>query len=415
MVTRGAAELEEKRLAALEECIALELAAGAHDPSSRSCPRWWPTIRCASDWSVSSWWRSTGPAGAARRWAAYRRLATRLAGELGIDPSARLRALWEDHAGRSRTGRHPTPAQLPSDVAGFTGRVVDLSRLDRRALGRPAHQAVIISAIAGSAGVGKTRARRPLGHRMRDKFADGQLYVNLRGYAQGPPLTPRSTRWPDSARARGARRGGAHRGRRGVGGSTGRVLADRRVLVLLDNAADAEQVRPLLPGSSTCLVLVTSRDDLTELVDRDRGPAGHRRRARAGRGVRAAEPRPRSGPGGGRTGGDRGGGAAVRVPSAGAADRGREPRRHRERGRVRRPLSAGNRLAVLEVDGDRLAAVRAAFDLSFAALGRAGAAAVRAARPRAGPRRDGGGRRRAARHRCRGSRHGCSTGSRRRT
>ena len=167
-------------------------------------------------------------------------------------------------AARGESG--PTiPRQLPADVKGFTGRTRDLHELDR-ALTRGSLAALVITAIAGTAGVGKTALAVHWAHRVARRFPDGQLYLNLRGFDPGgtptdPAVAVRSLlaaldvppqRLPSSVDAQVA----LYRS----------LLADRRMLVVLDNAVDAEQVRPLLPGAPGCLALVTSRNSLAGLV-----------------------------------------------------------------------------------------------------------------------------------------------------
>ncbi|MES4905679.1 MULTISPECIES: BTAD domain-containing putative transcriptional regulator [unclassified Streptomyces] len=168
------------------------------------------------------------------------------------------------------------PQQLPADVAHFTGRDRELAGLD--ALLRPAPgtgtgatagrapTAAVISVIAGSGGLGKTTLAVHWAHRVRDRFPDGQLYVNLRGFGPtGSAMTP-------SEAVRGfldAFQVPAHRIPATVEAQTAlyrSLLVGRRVLILLDNARDADQVRPLLPGAPGCLVLLTSRNELTGLV-----------------------------------------------------------------------------------------------------------------------------------------------------
>ena len=157
------------------------------------------------------------------------------------------------------------PCLLPPSVADFTGReaeiaaVLELLRVD----GLQGAEAVVISAVAGKPGVGKTTLAVHVAHRLAGEFPDGQLYVNLQG-AQAQPLEP------GEVLARFLRA-------LGIDGSSipadleeraeryRMLLADRRVLVVLDNAAGEAQVRLLLPGSSTCGVLVTSRARLTGL------------------------------------------------------------------------------------------------------------------------------------------------------
>src|SRR5580692_7396897 len=127
---------------------------------------------------------------------------------------------------------------------------------------------VVISAVSGTAGVGKTALAVRWAHQIAERFRDGQLYVNLRGYDPGQPVTAadalagflRSLGVPgQDIPAEEAERAARYRS----------LLADRRVLVLLDNARSVEQVRPLLPGSPSCAVIVTSRHSLGGLVTRD--------------------------------------------------------------------------------------------------------------------------------------------------
>ncbi|MEO3742598.1 tetratricopeptide repeat protein [Plantactinospora sp. B5E13] len=162
------------------------------------------------------------------------------------------------------------PAMLPADIPDFTGRRSMVTAL-RELLAGPDHgqrTALTVGAIAGMGGVGKTTLAVHVGHQVRDGFPDGQLYVNLRG-AEAAPLDPaevlarflRAVGVPGRAvPADPVERAELYRSR----------LAGRRVLVLLDNAASVEQVRPLLPGTASCAVLVTSRVPLTSL------PAGLR-------------------------------------------------------------------------------------------------------------------------------------------
>ncbi|MDG4773901.1 tetratricopeptide repeat protein [Solwaraspora sp. WMMD792] len=165
----------------------------------------------------------------------------------------------------------PPPRQLPGGVAGFLNRNRELSALDR--LLTDAHDTaptVTLLVVAGTAGVGKTSLAIRWAHRVKARYPDGQLYVNLRGYDPGPPVDPaealdrflRSLGVPPPAiPADLDERAAMYRSR----------LADRRILVVLDNAASVGQVRPLLPGTDTCSVIVTSRSRLSALVARDGG------------------------------------------------------------------------------------------------------------------------------------------------
>jgi class 3 adenylate cyclase/tetratricopeptide (TPR) repeat protein len=159
------------------------------------------------------------------------------------------------------------PRQLPTGAGFFAGREAELKELDAlldQADGESG--AVVISAVAGMAGVGKTALAVHWAHRAAGRFPDGQLYVNLRGYdAEGAAVTPEEAAgWflaalgvPAAQIPAGAQeRCGLYRS----------VLAGRRVLIVLDNARDAAQVRPLLPGSPGCLVVVTSRSVLAGLA-----------------------------------------------------------------------------------------------------------------------------------------------------
>jgi len=163
----------------------------------------------------------------------------------------------------------PAPAQLPPAVRNFTGRLAELRRLTSMLDHDPAAAgAVVITAVSGTAGVGKTALALHWAHGSAERFPDGQLYVNLRGFDASPPLSAADA-LAGFLRALGVdgqeipaeldERAALFRS----------VLAGRRVLVLLDNAVDVKQVRPLLPGNPTCAVVVTSRNRLAGLVARD--------------------------------------------------------------------------------------------------------------------------------------------------
>ncbi|WP_329100599.1 tetratricopeptide repeat protein [Micromonospora sp. NBC_01699] len=159
------------------------------------------------------------------------------------------------------------PRQLPAAVRHFAGRtaqVAALTGLLTEPAGAPG--TVLISAIGGTAGVGKTALALHWAHRVADRFPDGQLYVDLRGFDATAPILS-----PDEA-IRGFLDALGVPPERVPVGLTAQaalyrsLLAGRRMLVLLDNARDADQVRPLLPGSTGCLVVVTSRNQLPGLV-----------------------------------------------------------------------------------------------------------------------------------------------------
>ncbi|MEU6719692.1 BTAD domain-containing putative transcriptional regulator [Nonomuraea sp. NPDC046802] len=174
-----------------------------------------------------------------------------LAGELGVDPGPRLRDLHQ----RILEGHRPmVPRQLPRDVAAFVGRRAEAERL--RELLRGGRVAV----VTGAAGIGKSALAVYVGHQVTADFPDGQLHLNLGG--QGEPLPPERV-LPRLLEALGVP---APRGSAEQFDLYRSTLATRRVLIVLDNAAHVEQVRPLLPGGSSCAVIVTSRDALRGLV-----------------------------------------------------------------------------------------------------------------------------------------------------
>ncbi|MEN3309085.1 MAG: hypothetical protein V7603_5287 [Micromonosporaceae bacterium] len=169
----------------------------------------------------------------------------------------------------------PVPRQLPVDVFGFTGRARQLAELDGLlegdgpgpAAGGPG-PAAVISAVAGTAGVGKTALAVRWAHQVADRFPDGQLYVDLRGYGPEPPVPPADA-LAGFLRGLGVDAAGIPGELADRAAHYRTMLASRRVLVVLDNASGVDQVRPLLPGTPACFVVVTSRDDLAGLVARD--------------------------------------------------------------------------------------------------------------------------------------------------
>ncbi|MFD4920418.1 BTAD domain-containing putative transcriptional regulator [Streptomyces goshikiensis] len=169
-------------------------------------------------------------------------------------------------AGGERVAPRATevPRTLPNDLTGFTGRERELGRLLERAAA-PADGATRIVAIDGMGGSGKTALAIRAAHRLAEAYPDGQLYIDLRGFTPGEqPRLPLSVlgallrslgvpgeRLPEEADSRSCMWRG--------------MLAERRMLIVLDNAADVAQVRPLLPASSNSLVLITSRTRMVEL------------------------------------------------------------------------------------------------------------------------------------------------------
>lgn len=201
--------------------------------------------------------------------------------EIGAEPGTRLRQLHHQmltadpalevlELQRPATVVHAVPQQLPAAVGHFTGRASELAALtallDQAGQRRPG--TVVISAIGGTAGVGKTALAVHWAHQVADRFPDGQLYVNLRGYDPGQPMTAADA-LAGFLRALGVR---GHDMPLEVDERSARyrsLLASRRMLVVADNAGSVQQVRPLLPGTPGCVVVVTSRDSLAGLVARD--------------------------------------------------------------------------------------------------------------------------------------------------
>jgi tetratricopeptide (TPR) repeat protein len=162
----------------------------------------------------------------------------------------------------------PPPRELPSDVAGFTGRAGQLAELDQLLAGvSSATPAVVISAVSGTAGVGKTALAVHWAHRVASQFPDGQLYVDLRGYDPGQPVAPAQA-LQAFLRTLGLPAAAVPNELAELAARYRTLLAGRRMLVLLDNAHSVDQVRDLLPGTPSCLVIVTSRDALPGLVAR---------------------------------------------------------------------------------------------------------------------------------------------------
>ena len=269
----AAARLDEQRQAAIEECVELELRLGRHADLVGELVELvaaHPLRERLVGQLMVALHRSGRQAESLE---VYRKLRVALAVELGLEPGARLRELHtailrDQHRGDEDVPAGPAvarvvPAQLPVDLAGFIGRARHLKELDEAL---PGGAGTVVTVIAGMAGIGKTALAVHWGQRVRHHFPEGQLYVNLRGFdPEGSPMRPADVllgfleafdvpppRVPVGLAARSA----LYRS----------VLADRRVLVLLDNAFDADQVRPLLPGSRNCLVVVTSRRMLSGLV-----------------------------------------------------------------------------------------------------------------------------------------------------
>jgi DNA-binding SARP family transcriptional activator/tetratricopeptide (TPR) repeat protein len=208
--------------------------------------------------------------------AAYQRARRVLVERLGIEPGAGLQRLQQQILAADPALLLPesaagvpaavVPRQLPAALAHFAGRAGELKALTGVLDAAAGGATVVISAIGGTAGVGKTALAVYWAHQVTEWFPDGQLYVNLRGFdPSGAPVTPADAvrRFLDALGVPAAQIPDSPEARQGLYRS---LLAGRRMLIVADNARDAAQVRPLLPGGEGCLVLVTSRSQLSSLV-----------------------------------------------------------------------------------------------------------------------------------------------------
>jgi DNA-binding SARP family transcriptional activator len=264
--------LDEARMAASEDLLAAELECGRHEmvvAEAAELLELHPLRERLHTLLMTALYRSGRQADAL---AAYQRARQQLHDQLGLDPGPELRAAELDVLnGRDPSGAGSGPrilpvlAQLPPVAADFLGRKTELEELDRLLEGRRPAQVVVVS---GTAGVGKTALATHWSYAVRDRFPDGQLYVDLHGFSPHDPVSPLDALggflramgesdvtipWDLTERA-----------------AKFRTLTDRRkLLIFLDNAATADQVRPLLPGAASCLTVITSRDALDGLVTRD--------------------------------------------------------------------------------------------------------------------------------------------------
>lgn len=283
--------LDEQWLAALETRLDIDLRLGRHEDliaELTALAAQHPLRERPHELLMLALYRSGRQAEAL---AAFHGIQRTLATELGVDPGEGLvdlhaRILSADPSLRApepaeSTGPAPAPAgpsvpaatrpaQLPADLPVFTGRDSELAQTHALlpADGRLPN-AVVISAIGGMAGVGKTTLAVHWAHEIAHRFPDGQLYVNLRGFdPSGTAMPPDEATHtfldalgvpPEQLPDRPEGRTALYRS----------LLAERRVLLLLDNARDTEQVRPLLPTGPGCLAIVTSRNQLTGLIASD--------------------------------------------------------------------------------------------------------------------------------------------------
>jgi DNA-binding SARP family transcriptional activator/tetratricopeptide (TPR) repeat protein len=226
--------------------------------------------------------------------AAYRNARRLLIAELGAEPGPELHELHQqiltadpaltgpERAGPERAGPERAgaargeaastvavvPRELPAGAGHFIGRATELASLTGLLDDCGGQKPIVIAAISGTAGVGKTALAVQWAHQVAGRFPDGQLYVNLRGYDPAQPVSATDALAGflrslgvsgEDIPAEEDERAARYRS----------LLASKRMLVVLDNAGTARQVRPLLPGNPACAVVVTSRDSLAALVARD--------------------------------------------------------------------------------------------------------------------------------------------------
>jgi DNA-binding SARP family transcriptional activator len=290
LVRRGATALEEKRLAAMEDRIRLELTLGWHEeliPELHALVGEYPLRERLHAFLMLALYRSGRPADALT---AYRRTREILVEEVGLEPGPELQQLERSILNRDSAlelppaspvpstvassqpepapefHRHTPPRQLPADIADFSGRTAEITEI-RQILVRGEDAwaddpAMRIVALSGRGGVGKSTLAIRVAHTLSDRFDDGILYAELQGSTSRDRTSAQLARFLRALGVAGPaipddldERGELYRS----------CLADKRILVVLDDVANENQLRPLLPGSPSCAVITTSRHGLTGL------------------------------------------------------------------------------------------------------------------------------------------------------
>lgn len=189
----------------------------------------------------------------------YHDIRQRLRAELGIDPGPELQVLHRRIlAPGPTTAAAPVPRQLPAAPRLFSGREQELAHLSA--------EITRITVVAGAGGIGKTWLALHWAHQHADRFPDGQLHAQLRGFDPADPPVPPETALRRFLEALGVAPTAVPAGLEERSALFRSLVAGRRMLIVADNARDADQVVPLLPGTPTCTVLITSRYRLTGLV-----------------------------------------------------------------------------------------------------------------------------------------------------
>ncbi|MFD8261913.1 DUF6879 family protein [Streptomyces griseoluteus] len=186
-----------------------------------------------------------------------------------VVPAATVTGDIHFHRGAAAESSSPVPRQLPGAVNTYVNRVAELGQLNAVLAGQSGrHSVAYVHTVAGTAGAGKTSLTLRWAHQVKHQFPNGQLFVNLRGYDPGDPVTVAQA-LQRLLRALGVAAAELPPRHRQRGSDVPFALADRQILILLDNAATVSQVRPLLPGRGDSLVVVTSRSRLASLSVRD--------------------------------------------------------------------------------------------------------------------------------------------------
>ncbi len=269
--------LEEQRLTAVEELMELELAAGRHHEVAGELTGLvaeHPARERLRGQLMLAYYRAGRQKEALET---YRDLRRELSTGFGLEPGGALRELQQRILTNDTSlgvagpepaadAAAPVPRELPPAVPGFVAREAEMSAMDDALSIVDTSPTLVVS---GTAGVGKTSLAVQWAHRVAGRFPDGQFYVNLRGFDPGRSPVDASEALRGFLRGVGVTPQRMPDTQASLTALWRTLLADRRVLIVLDNARDAEQVRPLLPGGAGCLTLVTSRNRLAGLVAAD--------------------------------------------------------------------------------------------------------------------------------------------------
>ncbi len=266
--------LEEEHLAAVQDRFSCLLAAGQDAEAAAEIPimlALHPLSERLASLLMLAWYRRGRQADALQ---VFRDLRSRLSGELGIEPGPELQRLHRQIlsadstlAGPDAVGAAATaPHQLPPAPISFTGRQRELRLLTEWLDGGSSAGVPVILVVTGTAGVGKTALALQWAHQLRDWFPDGELYLNLRGFGPSPAPAAQAEAIVTLLESLGVPPGRIPRQLDAQVGLYRSLLAGRRMLIVLDNARDEAQVRPLLPASARCAVLVTSRSQCVGLA-----------------------------------------------------------------------------------------------------------------------------------------------------